>query len=279
VISHVVSGQEIIVEAGGDTVYAKYSLENFLTPIWGIDIYHYDFDRFGVRYPTNAKFTSFSESSRNSGLFFYAGLNYDRLMFFGYADMSGLLSPPDTEKNEWKEAILNEKDSLDATKASLNQHSYGLELAYPIAILKQLEIIPVLGLHHWTFISKFEVADINSGKVVNYYSEQKNLTNATLELTLFFVQLSEKKKKISSQNPGIFAFYKDASHYQSGIYIEPSYKKFIGNNLHLVNLELGIGQFVERKYHTFTALGFYFNIGVCQGDVKSKIYRLGLKMR
>jgi len=271
---HAVFAQEMIVEVGGDTVYKKYNRDNFVKPIWGIELYHYDFKKFGVKFPSNAVFTSFGNGSRSSGFFFYAGLKYNRIRIVGFADVSGLLSPQNAVKDEWEKAILAKNDSLQATKANLNQRSYGIDIAYPIKVSNPLELTPVLGLHRWTFIAEFEISDPIKGNVANYYFQQKDFQNITLEIKLFLFQPFANKKKSSSKRSAF------ASLHQGGYYMEPSYKAFVGSDLYLINIELGIGHFVRHEHRsTNMTLGFYFNIGTFQGDLNSKIYRIGFKIR
>lgn len=268
------------VSARGKTFFADTTNEqrnrrNFTTPVYGLDFYHFKFDKFGVKFPVNANFTSFSNSSRRTGISFYLGFYRNNLGIIGYADLNSLLRRENAEKELWTNKYLKNVDSLSTNKVNYYHQWYGFDFLYEIKVSKHFKLIPILGWQHWSFISEFEVVSITDGKLTRNYSARKNFNSMTIGMKPFLFTLwGDKKSLPSSANDSKLHYY------QWGGYFEPSFKKFFDNNVSLLNFELGIGPFVELPYNnTPGGLIYYFSAGIYKGDIKTKMYHLGVKMR
>jgi hypothetical protein len=270
VLWHAVAiGEEL--QAKKDTTNVKYGWRGFIAgsvaPLVGLEYCYYGFDKFGVKWPDNAEFTSFNQTLRRGALSSYLGFYCYGIRLIGYIDWTPLIRIDNNEKEVWSKKVFTEFDTLEAGKANYYHQSYGFDFSYPMAMSKYMQLVPIVGWHRWKMVSQFEVINNKDKKVLRYFSESRDYKNLTLELQLMFFHLWGEKSKT-------LPYYTR----QKGVYVKPSYKTFIENDFRLINLEVGIGSFIKVPSNSYLVHSIYFNLGVYQGNLRSTMYKVGWKI-
>lgn len=249
----------------------KYNWYDHIIPIVNPEFYHYDFDRFGVKWPTNLEFSRFGNGYRYTGGGISLGGYYHRLGILTYIDLSAIRRGNNAEIGLLEENIVGNIDSLKLSKGNYYQQNNSISLNYPFLFKNFLKFTPSLGWQKWKMVSEVELSESASNQVLQYYYEEKYLTNATIELKVMLFALWGGKKEISFANKQYFT--------RKGFTFEPAYKVFLGRNLSLLSIEVGTGEFLNKPFNSTIIPFLFFGIGHYQGEINSTVYRIGAYVR
>ena len=249
-----------------------YKWYDRLIPVVKPEIYHYDFEKFGVRWPTNPEFNSFGDKYRNTGFGLTLGFYYRDMGTFFYADLSALKRGDNAEKDLLENKILNDAQSLKLSKGNYVYHrSYGIDFTYQLNVANNVQTTPLLGWQSWKMISEVELIQTSNDSIVNSYSERNEIKNLIIGIKIKYFRLFGQRSKVIFDGKEYFT--------QKGIAIEPSYKKFLIKNLNVFGLEVGVGELFDKPLSGTILPAFYLSMEFYHGVVKSTVYKIGTYIR
>jgi len=245
----------------------RHKWYDHIIPIVTPELNHYDFDRFGVRWPTNLEFNKFGDGYRDTGAGITWGLFYHRIGIFNYTDFSVNKRSNNAETELLEEKIVGNIDSLKLSKGNYYQQNGNTTLSYTFIFKDFLKVTPILGWQRWKMLSEVELTRSTTNEILQYFFEERRITNVTFELKLMPYLLLGKRKEINFENKKYYT--------RKGLTFEPSCKFFLERNLSLLGMEVGYGEFLNKPFNSTIIPMIFFGIGRYQGEINSTLYRIG----
>jgi hypothetical protein len=250
----------------------KYSWYDHVIPLINAEFCRYDFVKFGVKWPTNIGFNSFSYRFHDFGVAASWGLYYHRIGIFNYTDfLSANKRSNNAEIGLFEEKIIGNIDSLKLSKGNYYQQKNGFAISYTVVFKNFLKFTPIIGWQRWKMLSEVELVRSTTNEVLQYFFEEKRITNLTFELKLMPYLLFGERKEINFENKKYYT--------RKGITFEPSCKFFLGRNLSFLSMEVGYGEFLNKPFNSTIIPMIFFGIGRYQGEINSTVHRIGINTR